>query len=79
MVFQKLAALISGDNNKKMLKSANALIPIINEFFNKFSSEFKSKDDFVKHLNYLKDQHLKEGKTLNDLLPETFGLVKAAS
>ncbi|MBI96204.1 preprotein translocase subunit SecA [bacterium] len=79
MVFQKLAALISGDNNKKMLKAAKALIPKINEYFDKFASELNSKEDFVKHFNYLKEQHLKEGKTLDELLPETFGLVKAAS
>ena len=79
MVLQKLAALISGDNNKKMLKSAKALIPKINEFYNKFVEELRSKEDFVRHYNLLKEQHLKEGKTLDELLPETFGLIKAAT
>ena len=79
MVFQKLAALISGDSNKKMLKSAKALIPSINEYFEKFVAEFHSQEEFIKHYNLLKDMHLKEGKTLDELLPETFGLIKAAS
>jgi len=77
MVFHKIASIISGDSNAKTLKSAQKLIPSINQFFDKYS-QLKDKHGFVEAYESLKTRHQVEGQSLDALLPETFGLVKAA-
>src|SRR6056300_408310 len=79
MVLNKLASFISGDSNKKMLKIASKLVPLINEKFEYYSENLKNQSDYVEEYQRLKELHLKDGKTLNELLPEVFALIKSAA
>ncbi len=79
MVLQRIAELLSGDNNKKMLSEAQKRVPEINEHFEKFSKELVDQQGFIDNYQRLKSEHLKDGKSLDELLPEVYGLVKAAA
>lgn len=77
MVFHKIAGFISGDSNAKTLKKANKLISPINQSFDKYN-QLNSRKEYVDAYNQLKQRHLTNGESLDDLLPEVFGLVKSA-
>jgi len=77
-MFNTLAALITGDSNKKILKKSQKLIPQINQFFEFYSDSCKSQEDFQSEYKKLQAKHLEQNVSLDDLLPEAFGLIKAA-
>ena len=77
-MFNTLASLITGDSNKKILKRTEKLIPQINQFFDLYFNSCESKEDFQSEYKKLQVKHLEQNVSLDDLLPETFGLVKAA-
>jgi len=77
-MFNTLAGLITGDSNKKILKKSQKLIPQINQFFVSYSDSCKSQEDFQAEYKKLQAKHLEQNVSLDDLLPETFGLIKAA-
>ncbi len=63
-------------NNQKELDRINVIVKKINLFEEKFS-EFQD-SDFPKKTNEFKEQ-IKKGKSLDDILPEAFALVREAS
>ena len=65
-----------GDENKKILKKYEALVPKINAFESEISA--LSDDDLGEKTNYFKEE-LKSGKTLDDILPEAFAVVREVS
>ncbi len=67
---------IFGDANEKYLKSIGFLVDKINELEKDF--EKISSDDFPKKTKEFK-RRIKEGESLNDILPEAFALVREAS
>ncbi len=77
-MFNSLASFISGDSNKKILKKSQKLIPQINQFFDSYVDSCNSQDDFQAEYKKLQEKHLEQNMSLDDLLPETFGLIKAA-
>ena len=77
-MFNTLAGLITGDSNKKILKRTEKLIPQINQFFDLYSTSCQSQDNFQAEYKKLQIKHLEQDFSLDDLLPEVFGLVKAA-
>ncbi|HHD92448.1 MAG TPA: preprotein translocase subunit SecA, partial [Candidatus Portnoybacteria bacterium] len=67
---------IFGDPNQKFLKKLDPLVKKINSLESQF--EKLSLDDFPKQTEDFK-KRLKNGKTLDDLLPEAFALVREAT
>jgi len=78
MVLRKVAEIFAGDADKRAISAAETRIPEINEYFEKFGSELKSEEDFQKVTEDLMDRVQNKGVLLDDILPEAFGLVKAA-
>jgi preprotein translocase subunit SecA len=79
MVLKKIAQWIAGESDAKALKEAAKLVPDINNWYETFVKELKSKEDFIAKTNEFKDRIQNENESVDDLLPEAFGLVKAAS
>lgn len=79
MVFKRLAQFIAGDSDKSALKKAQAKVPKINEWFEKYTVELKSKEDYQKITAELQNRVQNQAVTLDSVLPEAFGLVKAAA
>lgn len=65
-----------GDNDAKILKQYNPRVEQINSFEEAISK--LSDEDLSKKTAYFKEQ-LKSGKTLNDILPEAFAVVRETS
>jgi len=78
MVLRKIAEYFAGDSDRKALKAAEKQVPAINEFFEKFVQDLKTEDDYKSHMEQLKKKVQEDGESLDSLLPEVFGLVKAA-
>lgn len=78
MVLKKIAEFLAGDSDRKALASAHKLVPQVNEWFEKFVRELASEEAFKAKTLELKDRVQNKGESLDDLLPEAFGLVKAA-
>jgi len=78
MVLRKIAEYFAGDSDRKALKAAEKQVPLINEFFDKFTQDLKTEDDYKSHMDQLKKRVQEDRESLDDLLPEVFGLVKAA-
>jgi preprotein translocase subunit SecA len=79
MVLKMLAQLIAGDSDKIALKKANAKLPLIYEWYDKYLVELKSEEDFKKKTEEFRDRVQNKGESVDDLLPEAFALVKAAA
>jgi preprotein translocase subunit SecA len=79
MVIRKLAEMVAGDANKRNIKKAEKLVPKINEWFDKYVAELKTREDFLKITDELKERVQEKGESLDHVLPEAFGLVKAAA
>jgi len=78
MVLRKIAEYFAGDSDRKALKKAEKLIPKINEHFELFAESLKSEDEFKAQIEKFKQRVQTDEESLDDLLPEVFGLVKAA-
>lgn len=79
MVVRKLAEMIAGDANKRNINKAKKLVPEINKWFEKFDGELQSREDFLEVTEDLKTRVQDKGESLDHVLPEAFGLVKAAA
>ena len=64
------------DPNKKALKRAKAVLPLVNSFEEKIS---KLSDEELKAKTQEFKERLSEGETLDDILPEAFAVVREAS
>jgi len=67
---------IFGATNEKYLKEIQPIIEKINSYENEFE---KLSDSQLKEKTLFLKQELKNGKTLDDILPESFALVREAS
>ncbi len=67
---------IIGDDNATALRAAQAIVPAVNAQAEALQA--CSDDELVQRTDSLK-QHLANGKTLDDILPEAFALVREAS
>lgn len=67
---------IFGDANEKYVKGIDPIIKKINSFEQEYSNF--SKQDFTKKTDGFRER-LRKGETLDDILPETFALVREAS
>jgi len=66
-----------GDKNEKILKKLYPIVEQVNEIEEKYQQEIKTDKDVLKKTEEFKHR-LKEGETVDDLLPESFALVKTA-
>ncbi|MBD3330669.1 preprotein translocase subunit SecA [Candidatus Peregrinibacteria bacterium] len=73
----KVLNKIIGDKNKKTLKRITPFVEKINKIEEKFQTEITDQNAVLAKTSELRD-HLKNGKTLEDILPEAFALVKTA-
>jgi preprotein translocase subunit SecA len=78
MVLKKIAQFLAGDSNVHAIKKASAKLPIINEWYEKYVQELTTDEAFKAKTAQFKER-IANGETLDNLLPEAFGLVKAAS
>lgn len=78
-MLKKLAQLIAGDSDKFAIKKATAKVPKINEWFEIYVNELKTEQAFKDKTEEFKDRVQNKGESLDDLLPEAYGLVKAAA
>jgi preprotein translocase subunit SecA len=78
MVLRKIASIIAGDSDARAIKRVEARIPQIRKWVEKFSQELSTEEDFHAKTAEFKDRVQHKGESLDDLLPEAFGLVAAA-
>ncbi|MBI4235132.1 preprotein translocase subunit SecA [Candidatus Peregrinibacteria bacterium] len=67
-----------GDNNAKELKKITPLVAKINKFHEEYKENLKDQNDILQKTSEFKER-LKNGESLDDLLPEAFALVKTAA
>jgi preprotein translocase subunit SecA len=77
MPIQRLIEAIIGDPRKKVIKRMEKLVPAICEHSDKFLASL-SDEDFPKKTQEFRVR-FDQGESLDQLLPEAFGLVKAAA
>jgi len=68
----------------KIFKSSNqqeldGIKPLINEINNREDATISLKDSEFKEKNYLLKKNIKEGRSLNSVIPEAFALVREAA
>ncbi|MBD3361033.1 DEAD/DEAH box helicase, partial [Candidatus Peregrinibacteria bacterium] len=66
-----------GDQNEKALKKIRPLVDKINQIEKKYQEEIKDQNDVLAKTTEFKER-IKQGENIDDLLPETFALVKTA-
>jgi preprotein translocase subunit SecA len=76
-MIQKVITKLLGDKNEKILKKLYPIVEQVNEIEEKYQQEIKTDEDVLKKTEEFKHR-LKEGETVDDLLPEAFALVKTA-
>lgn len=76
MVIHKIISSILGDPHEKAIKSLAPKIKQINEIFNNYEETLKVED--IKSKTEEFKQRVKNGETLDSILPEAFALVKFA-
>jgi preprotein translocase subunit SecA len=69
--------MIFGDPNEKALKSVYPLIAEINNIYEKYKKELKTQNDVLKKTSEFKER-IKNGESLDKILPEAFALTKTA-
>ncbi len=79
MVIRKIAEMLAGDANKRNIKRAEKIVPEINYWFENYSENLKKREDFLEVTEKLKERVQEKGESLDHVLPEAFGLVKAAA
>jgi preprotein translocase subunit SecA len=78
MVLRKIATILAGDADARAIKKAEQKIPQIREWADKYISELNTQEEFQAKTEDFKDRVQNKGESLDDLLPEAFGLVAAA-
>jgi preprotein translocase subunit SecA len=76
-MLQKIISRILGDQNLKAIKKLEPIVDKINKFEKEYSEKFTKDEDFTKKTQEFKDR-LEKGESVDDILPETFALVKTA-
>ncbi len=76
-MLRKIINAILGDPNEKEIRSILPLVERTNEWFEKYQTELTTDEDFPKKTEEFKER-IANGESLDSLLPEAFGLVKAA-
>lgn len=76
-MLRKVITAILGDPNEKEIRSIKPLVERSNYWFEKYQTELTTDEDFPKKTEEFKSR-LAEGFPIDELLPEAFGLVKAA-
>jgi len=76
-MLQKVISKIIGDQNKKEIKKITPLVEKVNLFEEEYTKTLKSDEDFPKKTQEFRER-IEKGESLDALLPEAFGLVKAA-
>ena len=74
---RKLIEKIIGNPNERSLKKIRPLIPRINQIEEEYQKTLTSDEDYPKKTNEFRER-LKNGESLDDILPEAFALVKSA-
>lgn len=73
----KLINKLLGDQNEKALKSIRPIVEKINNIEAEYQESIKTHEQVLAKTNEFKER-LKNGETLEDILPEAFALVKTA-
>ncbi|HPU94571.1 MAG TPA: preprotein translocase subunit SecA [Candidatus Gracilibacteria bacterium] len=68
---------ILGDRNEKTIKRLRPIVTQINEIEARYQTEIKSDEDIIAKTNEFKSR-IRNGESVDDLLPEAFALVKNA-
>jgi preprotein translocase subunit SecA len=76
-MIQKVLNKILGDRNKKAIKKMQPLVEEINKVYEEYSTTIKDQNDVLAKTSEFKER-IKNGATLEELLPEAFALVKTA-
>ena len=69
---------MAGDADARALKKAQSKIPVVRDWAEKYGQELKTEEDFHAKTEEFKDRVQNKGESLDDILPEAFGLVAAA-
>ncbi len=76
-MIRKLLNALLGDPNEKILKKIRPLIPEINKFEEEYQQTIKDQNAVLAKTSEFKDR-IKNGESLDKILPEAFALVKLA-
>ena len=76
-MLRKIITAILGDPNEKEIRSILPMVEEVNRWEKRLTEELKSDDDFAKKTEEFKTR-IADGAPLDVMLPEAFGLVKAA-
>lgn len=76
-MFKNVIKKIFGDRNEKTIKKLQPLVIKINEIESEYQSSIKDQNDVLAKTSEFKAR-IKNGETVDDLLPEAFALVKTA-
>lgn len=76
-MIKKFIDKLLGDQNQKTIKSLQPTVEKIKEIAEKYETELKDQNDVLAKTSEFKNR-LKEGESLEDILPEAFALVKIA-
>ncbi|MEK7547263.1 MAG: preprotein translocase subunit SecA, partial [Patescibacteria group bacterium] len=76
-MIRKLLNALLGDPNEKILKKIRPLIPQINKFEEEYQQTIKDQNSVLAKTSEFKDR-IKNGESLDKILPEAFALVKLA-
>ena len=76
-MIQNFINKILGDRNQKELSKLQPLVAHINKYYEEYLESVKNQNDVLAKTDLFK-QRLKDGETLDELLPEAFALVKVA-
>src|SRR3989338_4450826 len=76
-MIRKLLNALLGDPNEKILKKIRPLIPQINKFEEEYQQTIKDQNAVLAKTSEFKDR-IKNGESLDKILPEAFALVKLA-
>jgi len=76
-MIKKVIGKIIGDKNTKTLKKLRPIVSKINKIEEEFSNKIKTQNDILAKTAEFKER-IKNGETVDSLLPEAFALVKTA-
>jgi preprotein translocase subunit SecA len=76
-MIRKAIDKLLGDRNEKVLKKLYPTVDKVNQIEEKYQDEIKTDEDILKKTEEFK-KRIKDGESLDDLLPEAFALVKNA-
>jgi len=76
-MINKLITSMLGDPNKKALKKVEPIVEEINKNYEKYKETIKDQNDVLAKTSEFKER-IRQGETLDAILPEAFALVKTA-